>query len=172
MCHKSEYPNSFVSLKHDDVVIDEYNDDKISAYFEKRKKLTLESEDYQQTLQFMDNLRFLQIGKKCQANQTYLVEPGISEGNVGSQRKYNHNISNEMVRRRIPDTSDTPLSTLAIPSNPIGQSNVYLIQRCLIDGLKMVMIEGSRLKIRERLKALDPSTPHYKRRPPHRELDM
>ncbi|GJS59293.1 zinc finger, CCHC-type containing protein [Tanacetum coccineum] len=35
----------------------------------------------------------------------------------------------------------------------------------------MVMIEGSRLKIRERLKAVDPFTLHYKRRPPHTELD-
>ncbi|GKD49909.1 hypothetical protein Tco_1278885, partial [Tanacetum coccineum] len=34
---------------------------------------------------------------------------------------------------------------------------------------RMVMIEGSRLKIRKRLKALDPSPPHYKRRPPHTE---
>ncbi|GKE45731.1 hypothetical protein Tco_1473015, partial [Tanacetum coccineum] len=36
----------------------------------------------------------------------------------------------------------------------------------------MVMIEGSRLKIGERLKALDPSTPHCKRRPPHTELGV
>ncbi|GKA94661.1 hypothetical protein Tco_0816699 [Tanacetum coccineum] len=37
-------------------------------------------------------------------------------------------------------------------------------------GQPMVMIEESRLKIGERLKALDPSTPYYKRRPPHTEL--
>nr|GEX52013.1 phosphatidate cytidylyltransferase 1-like [Tanacetum cinerariifolium] len=56
-----------MDCQHDDAVIDD--DDKIIAYFEKRKNLTLESKDYQQTLQFMDNLRFLQIGKECQANQ-------------------------------------------------------------------------------------------------------
>ncbi|GKA92225.1 hypothetical protein Tco_0814150 [Tanacetum coccineum] len=62
-----------------------------------------------------------------------------------------------------------PVTTLAIPSKLIGYETWHLIQRLKYDELKIVMIEGSRLKIRERLNALDPSLPHYKRRPPHIE---
>nr|GFA18265.1 putative retrotransposon protein [Tanacetum cinerariifolium] len=49
---------------HYHAVVNDDDDDKIIAYFEKRKKLTLESEDYQQTLQFMYNLR-VKEGRTC-----------------------------------------------------------------------------------------------------------
>nr|GEZ79542.1 hypothetical protein [Tanacetum cinerariifolium] len=49
---------------HYHAVVNDDDDDKIISYFEKRKKLTLESEDYQQTLQFMYNLR-VKEGRTC-----------------------------------------------------------------------------------------------------------
>ena len=53
-------------MQHDDAVIDD-DDDEIDTYFEKRKKLTLESEDYEQTLEFMDKL--MVIARKEQVSQ-------------------------------------------------------------------------------------------------------
>ncbi|GJR60217.1 hypothetical protein Tco_1502379 [Tanacetum coccineum] len=47
--------------------------------------------------------------------------------------------------REATDTSDIPMSTLAILRRMIVGFNVYLIQRLKKDGLKVVMIQGTRL---------------------------
>nr|GEW35108.1 hypothetical protein [Tanacetum cinerariifolium] len=67
---------SFVD-EHDNAVVnddDDDDDDKIIAYFKKRKKLTLESEDYQQTLQFMYNLRVVERHAKAAVKWQWVKE--------------------------------------------------------------------------------------------------
>ncbi|GJV20220.1 retrovirus-related pol polyprotein from transposon TNT 1-94 [Tanacetum coccineum] len=63
-------------------------------------------------------------------------------------------------------------ATLAIPHNIIGCETWHAIQRLRFDGLMLVMIRRLRLKIGERLKALDPSPLPYIKRPAHTEMDM
>ncbi|GJX79965.1 reverse transcriptase domain-containing protein [Tanacetum coccineum] len=63
-------------------------------------------------------------------------------------------------------------ATLAIPHNIIGCETWHVIQRLRFDGLMLVMIGRLRLKIRERLNALDPSPLPYIKRPAHTDMDM
>ncbi|GJU04743.1 hypothetical protein Tco_1121173 [Tanacetum coccineum] len=63
-------------------------------------------------------------------------------------------------------------ATLAIPHNIIGCEMWHAIQRLRFNGLMLVMIERLRLKIGERLKALDPSPLPYIKRHSHTEMDM
>ncbi|GJW82766.1 hypothetical protein Tco_0155911 [Tanacetum coccineum] len=62
-------------------------------------------------------------------------------------------------------------ATLAIPHNIIGCETWHAIQQLRFDGLMLVMIERLRLKIGERLKALDPSPLPYIKRHAHTEME-
>ncbi|GKC86358.1 hypothetical protein Tco_1142075, partial [Tanacetum coccineum] len=63
-------------------------------------------------------------------------------------------------------------ATQAIPHNIISCETWHAIQRLRFHGLMLVMIGRLRLKIGERLKALDPSPIPYIKRPAHIEMGM
>ncbi|GKA15107.1 hypothetical protein Tco_0694854 [Tanacetum coccineum] len=84
---------SYKLLQHDyDFCIDDDDDVKeINPYLEKKKKLILESKDYQQTLLFMDKLKFFMIGKECQANQNFFPEmKTTNKSKLGSLDEIQH----------------------------------------------------------------------------------